>query len=172
MLKKRAIIMAIPLLLVLILTSGSFASGMLSGTQEMGLDEQPDFAQVEVTESPPAWTVFGSYIGSAGEGSIFTITPDGDYPGDLVCQVTFANTPDLISVYKLLILEIQVIENGNGQVGTTEYLTLRKGSVDIEFEGGGSSYEVRIVGGTYITHRAGWDAGKASPMFLCQISQR
>lgn len=168
---RKNIIFAVALLLALIVTGGSFAYGVLTDTQTMGLAERSDFAEVVPADTPPSWDVFGSCIGKVDTGGIFIITPDGEWTGDMVCQVSLVNAPDLVSAYRFLILEIEVWDN-HSQLGTTEYLTLHRSTIDIEFGQTASPYTVWITGGSYITHRAGWDEGNEDPILLCEVLQR
>lgn len=161
------------LLLTLVITSSLFAYAFLTGQATLGLEKELDFAKVEVASPTPSWQVFGSYIGAIEPGDLFTITPHSDWNGDMTVQVTLVNAPDLVTAYRLLVFEIEVWDSTDTQVGTTEYLTLQKGTVDIEFsQTTNSPYRVRLTGGSYVSNRGGWIGGKEDPVFMVQILQR
>ncbi|MBA7498670.1 hypothetical protein ES704_01407 [subsurface metagenome] len=167
--KHRRGVLLLGILLILLSTTSSLFAHATPGPEE-----EPSFARVEVADPTPSWKVFGSCTGTVALGDLFVVTPDTDWTGDMTCQVTLINAPDLIAAYRLLVLEIEVWDSTNThQVGTTEYLTLRKGTVDIEFSQTASPYyRVRLTGGSYISNRGGWVNGKEDPTFMCQILQR
>lgn len=169
---KKGVLILGGLLLTLVITSSLFAYAFLTDQTTLGLEKEPDFAMVEVAGSTPSWKVFGSCIGEIPTGNLFTITPDADWTGDMVCQVTLVNAPDLVATYKLLVFEIQVWDTNNDVVGETEYLTLNRGTIGIEFSQTTGPYTVRLIGGSYISNRGDWVDGKEDPMFMCQILQR
>lgn len=171
---RRGILVLGGLLLTLVITGSLFAYAFLTAQATLGLEKESDFATVEVAGSLPDWEVFGSYIGRVDTGKLFIIIPHPDWTGDMTCQVTLVNAPELVTAYRLLVLEIEVWDSTNNQVGTTEYLTLSKGTVDIQFSQTeeNSPYRVRLTGGSYISNRGGWLDGKEDPIFMCQILQR
>lgn len=168
----RGILFLSVLLLTLVITGGLFAYAALTDQATLGLEKKPDFAKVEVAGSTPSWKVFGSCVGTVTLGDLFVVTPNADWTGDMSCQVILTNAPDLITAYRLLVLEIQVWDNDGDQVGTTEYLTLQKGTVNIEFGQTSSPYKIRLTSGSYTSNRGGWTNGKEDPTFICQILQR
>lgn len=170
---RRGILVLGGLLLTLVITGSLFAYALLTDQATLELEKEPDFARVQEASHTPSWKVFGSYIGAVTPGNLFVVIPDTDWTGDMTCQVTLINASDLVATYRLLVLEIEVWDSTNDQVGTTEYITLQKGTVDIEFSHTENSpYRVRLTGGSYISNRGGWANGKEDPAFMCQILQR
>ncbi len=161
------------ILLAAAITGGIFAYGATTATITLGLTADSDFAEVVAeTDSPPSWNVWGSYRGAVDTGTLFTITPDGDWTGDMSTILTIANAQDLVAAYRILVFEIKINDSTPAQVGTTEYLTLGKGEIDIEFAQTTGPYTVEITGGFYITHRGGFSSASASPSIYCQVLQR
>jgi len=162
------------ILLAAAITGGIFAYGATTTTIGLTLADYGDFAAVTLPAGQPTWNVFGSYKGSVGTGNLFSIAPDAAWAGDMGIVLTITNAQDLVETYRILVLEIQIIDtNGGGsQVGTTEYLTLGKGDVDIEFSQTTGPYMVELTGGFYITHRGGWTTGQEDPSIFCQVLQR
>jgi len=164
------------ILLALAITGGVFAYGATTTTVDLLLTGTSDYAAVLAEPSPPTWTVWGKFKGEVTAGDLFEITPEAAYTGDMVALLTLTNTYDLVETYRVLVLEIEIWDSAGTpvQVGTTEYLTMDKGVIEIEIDQSGftSPYDVRLVNGYYITHRGGWDAGKEDPTILCDIIQK
>ncbi|MBA7567557.1 hypothetical protein ES708_09272 [subsurface metagenome] len=169
------------ILLALAITGGIFAYGATTATVTLGLIAKTDFAEV-VAASPTVWNVWGSYKGRVPAGDLFTITPEASVPadswtGDMSVTLTIANSQDLVEAYKMLVFEIEVWDDVTAAIATgstTEYLTLGKGDIDIDFEQGApaGTYTVKIISGYYITHKGGWTDGKEDPLIMCQVLQR
>ena len=163
------------ILLALAITGGIFAYGATTTTVSLTLTQQADFVSVAAAGVPPTWNVFGSYKGKVTTGDLFTVTPDANWTGDMAVLLTLTNAHDLVETYRILVLEIEIYDSAGVpvQVGTTEYLTLGKGDIDIQFtQTADPPYDVRLTGGFYITHRGGWAAGKEDPSIFCQVLQR
>ena len=166
------------ILLALAITGGIFAYGATTATVTLGLTAKTDFAAV-TAGAGPTWNVWGSYKGRVTAGDLFTITPEASVPadswtGDMSVTLTIANAQDLVEAYKMLVLEIEVWDGAAKATGsTTEYLTLGKGDIEIDFEQAtGPTYTVKIISGYYITHKGGWTDGKEDPLIMCQVLQR
>ncbi len=164
------------ILLALAITGGIFAYGATTATVTLGLTAKTDFAEVEAA-SPTTWNVWGSYKGRVTASDLFTVTPEADWTGDMSIALTIANAQDLVEAYKMLVLEIEVWDDVATTIATgstTEYLTLGKGDIEIDFEQGApaGTYTVKIISGYYITHKGGWTDGKEDPLIMCQVLQR
>ncbi|HEY32962.1 MAG TPA: hypothetical protein G4O10_07635 [Dehalococcoidia bacterium] len=163
-------------LLALIITGGLFAFTATTTTVSLALTGTSDFASVTAAGSPPTWTVWGQYKGSVTAGDLFTVTPEASFTGDMVVQLTLANSQDLVETYRALVLEIEIYDSQATpvQVGTTEYLTLGKGDITIEIDQTGltAPYTVQLTGGSYVTNRSGWAAGSEDPSILCEVIQK
>jgi len=162
------------ILLAAAITGGIFAYGATTVTIGLTLADYGDFVEVTLPAGQPTWDVFGSYKGRVDTGNLFSIAPETNWTGDMGVILTITNAEELVECYRILVLEIQIIDtDGTGsQVGTTEYLTLGKGEVDIEFSQTTDDYMVELTGGFYITHRGGWTTGQEDPSIFCQVLQR
>lgn len=173
---RKGLLLFVPIVLFLVVTSGVFAYGATTTTVGLALTDQPDFASVVAAGSPPTWNVFGSYRGTVAAGDLFTITPDANFTGDMVVVLTVTNVHDLVDTYRIMVLEIMIMDSAGTpvQVGTTEYLGLAKGEATIEIDQTGltAPYDVQIASGFYITHRGGWTSGKEDPTILCDVMQK
>ena len=161
------------ILLALAITGGIFAYGATTATVDLTVTGKPDFAVV-TTGAGASWNAFGSHKGSVGTGTLFTITPDADWTGDIAVLVTIANAQELVEAYRILVLEIEVQDaTGPDTIAGPEYLTLGRGEIDMDVDyAADKPYTVELTGGYYITHRGGFTSDEASPTLMCQVLQR
>ena len=161
------------ILLALAITGGVFAYGATTDIVDLDLTAQSDFAAVAKAVTPPTWDIWGSYKGSVDIGTLFTVTPDAGWPGDMSIVLTLTNAHELVACYRILVLEIEIHDAVPASIGTTEYLTMGNGEISIEFtQATAGPYTVEITGGFYITHRGGWAANAEDPSLFCQVLQR
>lgn len=168
--KKKLLLLGIGLLTLLI-TVSMFAYGFTTDTSSLSNTEKGDFATVDVSTSLPDWDVFGSFVGALPPGVLFTITPHADWSGDMTARVDLANVPDLKKAYRMLFIQVGIVDNETAPKGTG-YLTLKNGTVSIEFSQTKGPYTVEIISGYYISNIAGWASGKSNPTFLIEVTQR
>lgn len=177
------------MLLALIITGSTFAFGFINGTTTISSTVENNFADVIVSGNFTSWTAWGNHKGSIGDGGIFRVEPDNTYTGDLVVTVGFANAAELIERYKVLSMQIQLLDaadnttildinGGGGGVGDGNdwvMLTLNNGEVSM-YPSAAANITVNIKSGFYITHvkpNAGWGAGgDAAPDLICEVAQR
>lgn len=175
------------LLLALAFTGGSFAYGFTSTAASLNANIadsnladvviNPDFSNIY-------WSGYGLFKGSiGGPHSVFNVIPTTGYTGDLVVSVTLANADQLNNVYRVLALELEMVNssdnttediNSDGIVNPFEdwvMLTLDNGSVSM-FLNGGENVTIRVKSGYYITQvkpYGGW-TGSATPDLFCEVT--
>ena len=170
---RRGLFFIGAVLLALAITGGVFAWGATTATVGLTLTQQGDFAEVVASGSLPTWNVFGSTKGSVATGTLFAVNPDDDWTGDMSVLVTIGNAEDLVEVYRILVLEIEVQDSLGNPIGGPEFLTLGKGDIDMDVDYDTDvGYTVEITGGYYITHKGGWTGGQEDPVLMCQVLQR
>lgn len=170
------------LLLALAITGGIFASGFINATTTLSVSTiTSNFADVSVSgqASNITWSGFGFYKGSiGGPNGLFLVSPAVGYPGDLVTTVTLGNADELAQVYRVLALQLEMVDTtntpvdisgGNGQ--NWVMLTLDNGSVSM-FTDGSGNMTVRVKKGFYITHVHPFGGGSQSPELFCEVAQR
>lgn len=188
--KSRGAYMVSALLLALAITGSVFAYGFVNATTTLNASTaESNFAEVLVNNSysGDAWEGFGYYKGSIPVGSLFDIQPADGYTGDLVVSVTIGNADQLAKRYRVLAIQLQLVDSDNpsqvldinednagneGDANDWVMLTLNNGTVDM-FPDGGANMTVRVKGGFYITHvfPGSWE-GSASPDLYCEVAQR
>jgi methionine aminopeptidase len=176
-------------LLALVVTGSIFAFGFVNSTTSLNAATiESNFADITANTTGSAnvtWSAFGFFKGSIpGPNHIFEITPADGYTGDLVTTITIANADDLIKRYRVLALQLDMVDqatdtvmdiNDSGAADDNDWvmLTLDNGSVSL-FTDGSARMSVRVRGGFFITQihpAAGWQ-GSAIPELFCEVAQR
>ncbi len=176
------------LLLALAITSGVFAYGYITATTTLQAGTiTNDFASVSQNgTSTPTWSPYGFYKGTISAGSLFNVdTQTSGYPGNLVVTVSIANADELVEVYRVLALTLEVTAdngsvvdiNGSGNVTADDIalLTLNNGSVSLFInQVAADVYNVNIKSGFYITNvfGLGFTSGYEDPLLYAEVAQR
>ena len=176
------------LLLALAVTGGIFASGWINATTTLSATiVESNFADVSVNSSYTSitWGGWGFYKGTIPGGSLFNVAPGINYTGDLVVTVTIGNGDKLASIYKVLALQLEVVDQttltaqdisaGAGALWTM--LTLDNGQASMFIDSISDNMTVRVKNGFYIPHahpNAGWGVAPAdrAPQLFCEVAQR
>ena len=110
--KKRSILLIIALVAVLLVSGGLFAATYTTATATIGVTAPTsDFATVTANLTATAPTVFGNYSGTWSSGTLFSITPNAGYTGDLVMRVYLVNTGALSRDYEHLNMTVEFQDN-------------------------------------------------------------
>ena len=175
---KKLLIIA--LVAVLVVSGGMFAATYTTATATIGVTAPTsDFAEVTAENlTALAPTVFGKYTGTWPSGSLFTVTPDTNYTGDLVIKAYLVNTGELIRYYEHLNMALEFWGSANTTAdvqGVTQVLNLENSEVmfDWEYGTGSSPYTVKLTGGGYRLHP--WrtlTGGSVQPQLWLEITQR
>lgn len=170
----------IGLVTVLLVSGGTFASTFTSATATISVGAPTaDFAEVTAENlTALAPTVFGNYTGTWLSGTLFTITPDASYTGDLVIRAYLVNTGELQRYYEHINMTLEFWDSANttaDEEGITQVLNLQNSEVLFEWENatGTSPYKVALTGGGYRLHP--WrtlSGGSVQPQLWCEIIQR
>ena len=178
------------LLLALAVTGGVFAYGYITASTTLSVTASgEDFASVTAnTTNTPGWTPHGFFKGSTGNGTLFNVdTATSGFDGDLVISVSIANADELVEVYRVLALFLELRDwngnledvNGDGSVSAANdyvLLTLSNGTVDMFVDqlGGADNYTVHLKSGFFATHvkGGGWGLAKETPQLYAEVAQR
>jgi hypothetical protein len=135
---KRLLIIA--LIAVLAVTGGVFAYTFTTATATIGVvAPTSDFAEVTANSSITAPTVFGKFAGTWPQSTLFTVTPDASYTGDLVVKVYMVNTGELIRQYDHLNMSIEYTDTTGALAdtqGEAQVLNLQNGEVLFDWTSG------------------------------------
>ena len=175
---KKLLIIAI--VAVLVVTGGTFASTYTTATATIGVTAiESDFATVTAENlTALAPTVFGDFNGTWSSGTLFTVTPDTNYTGDLVIKAYIVNTGELIRYYEHLNMAIQFTDNASAvadEQGITQVLNLQNSEVLFTWANatGTSPYKVELTGGGYRLHPwKSMSGGSVQPQLWLEIIQR
>jgi hypothetical protein len=167
-------------LLTLILTSAIFAYTQTTTTTTITVtDGGADYCSVSAnTTDNPNYTVLGKFRGVIAEGSLFDVTPDTNYTGDLVLNVYLDNVDSLQDDYSFWLMRVQLTDSSNTTIDvdtSTAVMTLDNPSATFEVTAaaittaGGTVY-IHCDGGSYKTFGSGW-VGAADPSIFAQVVQ-
>ncbi|MGD0780944.1 MAG: hypothetical protein ABR954_09265 [Dehalococcoidales bacterium] len=174
------------LLLALAVTGGVFAFGLLNSNLTLSATTNNDFASVTANTDGLSWDVWGNFKGvttngSSGPFTIFNITTDAGWGGDLVTTVSLGNVGELAKVYRAFALELQMVDGNSNPInlGLTEnndlvLISLDYPTVNMYVPGSaGHTMYVQVKSGYYVA-----DTGilsrdsEASPIIFCDVTQR
>lgn len=195
--RSKAPFMVGALLLALALTGGVFAYGFINATTTIsGSISEANFA--DVYQHPDytdlTWDGFGHFKGVVGgtPAGLFSVsTNTSGYTGDLVVTVSLGNIDELAKMYRVLSLQLEIVdpENGDAKIDINEsgsanngdwvMLTLSNGQADMFIDGGDAvsgNFTVRVKKGFFVTQvhpGGGWPGGSsASPELFAEVAQR
>lgn len=172
-------LLIIGLVAVLMVTGGMFATTYTTATATIGVTAiESDFAATTANVTVLAPTVFGKYAGTWPSGTLFTVTPDASYTGDLVIRAYLVNTGALSRYYEHLNMSLKFTDNTSAiadEQQITQVLTLDNSEVLFTWENGygDSPYKVELTGGGYRLHP--WKTltgGSVQPQLWLEITQR
>jgi hypothetical protein len=173
---KRLLIIA--LAAVLVVTGGAFAYTFTTATATIGVTAPTsDFATV-TAGNVTAPNVFGKFTGTWPSSTLFTITPEPSYTGDLVIRAYLVNTGELIRYYEHLNMSLEFTDNVSSaadEQAIVQVLNLQNAEVLFTWANGtgGSPYSVDLTGGSYRLHP--WKTlagGNVQPQLWLEIRQR
>lgn len=175
---KKFLIIAI--VAVLAVSCGTFAATYTTATATIDVTAVgADFATV-TTENLTALapTIFGDYGGTWPAGTLFTVTPDSSYNGDLVIEAYLVNTGELSRYYEHLNMALEFwdsTDNVSDEQGITQVLTLDNSKVTFTWANGTgtSPYKVELTGGGFRLHSwKSMSGGSVQPQLWVEINQR
>ncbi len=175
---KRLLI--ISLVALLLATAGGFGYTYTTATATIDVNVmESDFAEIVAEVGPTAPTVFGRFTGTWPTGTIFTITPEPNYQGDLVIKVYLVNAGQLIRYYHHCNMALE-FQGKMGKIadeqGIFQVLNLQNAAVEFDWANGTgkSPYKVELTGGSFRLHH--WKAlltgGSTTPQIWCEVTQR
>ena len=167
------------LLVSLVGTGGLFAYAYTSDTTTLSATSAAsDFADISDNMTVSPYKVFGSYRGTIGSGTLFDVTPDNDYNGDLEVVVYLDNIDDLSKNYGMLLLRIRLVDGSNQYMdkeGIDKPLTLNNGAVSFISDNmsGGTTYYIETTGGVYRAFAWAYLSGKTiyAPSLTAEVVQ-
>ncbi len=196
--RKGAILLG-ALLLALAITGATFASGFVNQSMTLSgvTSAQGEFASVTPANTNlPSWKVWGLLKGTIGGPAttapfnLFNVISTSNYTGDMVLTVSVANGDQLVKVYRVLNLFLDVVSqtsgnpvdiNSDNQTTGDDYalLTLSNGSVDffISQWAGSDNYTIRLNHGYYVSNAYGanglvWPENYQKPVLYAQVAQK
>jgi len=174
---KRLLI--IVLAAVLVITGATFAATYTTATATISVNAPTsDFAEVSANLTASTPTVFGEFSGTWPAGTLFDITPNASYTGDLVIRAYLVNTGELSRYYEHLNMTLEFqdsTDNISDEQGIAQVLNLQNSEVLFTWANGinTSPYRIELTGGGYRLHP--WKSlsgGNVQPQLWLEITQR
>lgn len=172
-------ILLIALVALLVVTGGMFAYTFTTATATIGVvAPTSDFANITANASITAPTVFGKFTGTWPTATLFTITPDPAYTGDLVIRVSMVNTGQLIRQYQHINMSLEFTDNTSAvsdEQGEVQVLNMENAEALFTWSNGTgtSPYKVQLTGGGYRLHPfKTLTGGSYQPQIWCEVTQR
>ncbi len=176
---KRFLILG--LIALMMVTGGMFAYTFTTATATIGVvAPSSDFATVtaeDVTGLAP--TVFGKFGGTWPSGTLYTITPDTGYQGDLVIQAYLVNAGELLQWYQHLNMTLEFRDSTNttmfDEQQIIQVLNLQNSSVTFTWTNGSgvAPFAIELTGGGYRLHPYKTLTGvSVQPQLWLEITQR
>ncbi len=172
-------ILVISVLALLVLTCGMFAYTFTTATATIGVAAPTsDFANITAGSSITAPTVFGKFTGTWPSSTLFDITPDASYTGDLIITVYMVNAGQLVRQYQHVNMSVEFQDSTNStadEQGTIQVLNLQNAEAMFTWENstGTGPYKVVLTGGGYRLHPfKTLTGGSYQPQIWCEVTQR
>jgi len=172
-------ILLISVVALLVVTGGMFAYTFTTATATIGVTAPTsDFADITAGGSITAPTVFGKFTGTWPSSTLFDITPDASYTGDLVITVYMVNAGELIRQYQHVNMSVEFQDSTNStadEQGTIQVLNLQNAEALFTWSNGTGTgpYKVVLTGGGYRLHPfKTLTGGSYQPQIWCEVTQR
>ncbi len=180
--RKRAPAMILgSLLLALSITGALFVYTQTTTTTTINVTGgSTDYATVSAnTTDNPDYVLLGSHRGVIPEGSLFDVTLDSNYNGDIAVNVYLTNADELSNDYNFWTMRVNFADSDNVSIdtrGTTQIISLDSPMATFEIQSDnlsalvGYTGYIHCLGGSYRTFGAGWLTA-ADPLIYAQIVQ-
>ena len=168
------------LLLALVITGGLFAYAYTTATTSLSVTgATADYASITTNMTVPSYNVFGSYRGAIQAGTLFNVTPDTNYTGDIGINVYLDNIDEIGYKYGFFLVKVQLVDSGGSYVdveGLDKPLSMNNGMVSFVSTNmtGGTTYYIKVTGGVYRAFPWAYLTGAGgayAPSFTAEVVQ-
>jgi hypothetical protein len=177
---RRPMVLLGAFLLVLAITGGIFAYTQTSTTATIDVTGgTTDYCTITANATArPDYVLLGRHRGTIPEGSLFDVTPDSAYTGDLVLNIFLDNVDTLQNDYSSWTMRLQLTDSANVSVDTiasTAVISLDNPVASFEVQSSnitasnGTVY-IHCDGGSYRTFGNAW-LTPVDPSFYAQVVQ-
>ena len=171
-------ILLIAIIALMAIASGTFAYTFTTATASISVNATAsDFATV-TAGNVTAPDVFGRFTSIWLPGTLFTVTPDPNYTGDLVVKVFIVNAGALTRYYQHSNMTIQFLDSDNNtadEQGIIQLLNLENAEIEFTWinNTGPPPYKIELTGGSYRLHSwRSMPGGSVQPQIWCEVIQR
>jgi hypothetical protein len=172
--KKRNLLLAGTLIVLLLVTGGTFGGAWFTGTNTGSATTEADFANVSGNTTFSITDVHGGEIGNVtAQSTVFDLGVDNTYTGDLLVRIYMVDSGNLLSTFEDLQLKMNVTSSG-ATITPSSYqlLTLETDSVYFKVTGytPANGILVDIDGGSYHA-QPGIETNDPDVHLFCQVIQ-
>jgi len=166
------------ILLALAVTGGLFAFTYTTRSQTITVTAaSADFGTVTTNSSPTAYTLVGRARGAVGAATLFNVSTDANYTGDVEVQVSLANPDELTEDYSFWMIRLELTDSSTttkvDEENITQVLSLDSPFVSFAVDSSNlsSSVYVHCVGGAYRAWPFALGSQGNDPLIFCEVVQ-
>ena len=136
-----------------------------------------DFAAVTTNSTPTAVSLVGSHTGTMDAATLFDITGDAAYTGDLSVTVSLVNADELVQDYRFWLMRLQYVNASNvtsDMDGFTRLISLENPTTSFTIDSAnvsGSTFYLRTPGTIYRTLPFALGSIGADPQIFIEVLQ-
>jgi hypothetical protein len=175
---RKGLVLLGSFLLTLIVTGSLFAYTYTTRSATITVNAATaDFASISTNATPATIDLKGKVRGAIGDATMFDITGDGNYTGDVEVLVSLANADELSSDYSFWMMRLQLVDASNATAdleGITKIITLDNPTTSFAVDSAnisGVTVYVRTPGGSYRTYPFVLGSSGNDPLIFCEVIQ-
>lgn len=136
-----------------------------------------DFASITTNSTPTAVNLLGSVRGAIGAATMFDITGDSNYNGDVEVIVSLINVDEMVEDYSFWSLRLEYVDSSNTSAdleAITKVITLDSPSTSFAVDStniSGGTWYVRTPGGSYRALPYSLGSSGNDPVIFCEVIQ-
>ena len=174
----KSLVMLGSFILALVVTGGVFAFTTTVQSATISVTgASNDFASITTNSTPTAITLMGNHLGSIDAATMFDITGDASYTGDLEVLVTLTNADELVQDYSFWALRVEYVDSSNTTAdleGITKIISLSNPTTSFAVDSAnisGGTFYIRTPGGSYRTLPFGLGSAGNDPVIFAEVVQ-
>lgn len=175
---RKSLVLLGAFLLSLAVTGGIFAyTATVQSITLTVVGATNDFASITVNQTPAIGTLLGNHLGAIDATTMFDISGDSNYNGDLEVIVTLTNADELVEDYRFFTLRLQYTDSANVSAdleAITKIVSLSNPTVNFAVDSAnisGGTFYIRTPGGVYRTLPIVLGSAGNGPVIFIEVIQ-
>ena len=175
---RRGLILLSSFVLTLTLTGGLYAFTYTTRSVQWTVDAATsDFADISTNQTPSTITLLGAHTGKIDAYTLFDITGDSAYSGDLEVIVSLANPDELIEDYRFWQLRLEYTDSDNNSAdleAMPKVISLSNPTASFAVDSAnisGGTFYLRTPGGVYRSLPYVLGSSGSDPLIFCEVVQ-